>query len=147
MASVIASLLRRSREDRRGSGDVAAMVVVVPLGLAAVLLFVFFGRQGVAAEEVTHAAAVAARAASLERSAGEAQAAAQAVAAATLAEAGTSCAGGPDVAVAASRWAPGGVVNVTVTCQITGIADIGAPSRTVSSSARATIDFHRGYSR
>jgi hypothetical protein len=138
---------RRVRHDRRGSGDVAAMVVVVPAGLAAVLLFVFFGRQGVAAEGVTHAAAVAARAASMERSAGEAQAAAQAVASATLAEAGTSCAGGPQVAVSASAWAPGGVVNVTVTCQVTGIGDIGAPSRRLSSEARATIDFHRGFNR
>ena len=63
---------RRIASDRRGNGDVAAMIVVVPLALGLVLLFVCFGRQGVAAEGVTHAAAVAARAASQQRSAGDA---------------------------------------------------------------------------
>jgi hypothetical protein len=116
------------------------MIVVVPLGLAAVLLFVLLGRQGVGAEGVTHAAAVAARAASMERSAGAARHAATAAAAATLAAAGTSCAGGPAVDVGATAWEPGGVVSVTVTCRITGIGAIGAADRSVSSSARATID-------
>jgi len=133
--------------DRRGSGDVAAMVVVVPLALGLVLVWAWFGRQGVAAEGVTHAAAVAARAASQQRSAGEASGAAQAAATSTLAEEGTACAGGPAVAVSASQWAPGGVVTVTVTCEIAGIADIGAASRSVSSTAHSTIDFHRGFDR
>lgn len=118
----------------------AALVVVVPLALGVVLMFVFFGRQGVAAEGVTHAAAVAARAASMERDSGSAHAAASSMAAATLAEAGLSCTGGPQVAVSANEWAPGGAVNVTVTCQVAGISDIGAPGRTLSGSARATID-------
>lgn len=132
-------LVRRLRETR-GSGDVAAICVVVPLAFALVLLFVYFGRQGVAAEGVTHAAAVAARAASMEHDVGSARAAAQSAAAATLAEEGMACAGGPGVGIDASGWQPGGVVVVTVTCQVAGIADIGASSRTVSGTARATID-------
>ena len=119
------------------------MIVIVPIIAGVVLLFVYFGRQGVAAEGVTHAAAVAARAASMERSAGEASAAATEAAAATLAAAGTSCSGGPAVSVSVSSWEPGGVVTVTVTCQVQGISEIGAPARSVSSTARSTIDQHR----
>ncbi len=77
------------RRDQRGDSDVAAIIVVVPLALAVVLLFVLFGREGAGAEGVTHAAAVAARAASLERSAGAAEAAAEQAAASTLAATGT----------------------------------------------------------
>lgn len=131
--------------DDRGDSDVAALIIVVPLGFALVLLFVVFGRQGVAAEGVTHAAAVAARAASMERSPDEAQIAAITVAAATLSTAGTSCVGGPSVAVSASAWEPGGVISVTVVCQVDGIADIGAGSRMISGTARSTIDTFRSY--
>ena len=139
------AMLRRRWRDERGSGDVAALVVVVPLAFGLILVFVMLGRQGVAAEGVTQAAAVAARAASMERDAGQAQAAARAAAATTLAAAGTSCAGGPSVAVSASTWDAGGVVAVTVTCRIEGIASIGATGRTVSGHARATIDSYRSY--
>lgn len=138
-------LLARARRDERGSGDVAALVVAVPLGLATVLLFVMLGRQGAAAEGVTHAAAVAARAAAMERSSAAATSAAAAMAATTLAASGESCAGGPDVAITASRWEPGGVVTVTVTCRIAGVASIGARVRTVSGTARATIDRYWAY--
>lgn len=139
-------LLARLVADRRGESDVAAIIVIVPLGLAVVLLFVAFGRQGVAAEGVTHAAAVAARAASMERSAGQAQAAAADAASATLSAAGTSCVGGPSVAVSSSNWAPGGVVSVTVTCEVSGVAAIGSSPRSMSGSATATIDRFRSYS-
>lgn len=137
--------LRRLRRDVRGATDVAALVVIVPLAFGVVLVFMYFGRQGVAAEGVTHAAAVAARAASMERSPGAASSAAQSVAATTLSASGMSCVGGPSVSVGATDWAPGGVVTVTVTCQVAGISDIGASSRSLSGSARATIDFFRGY--
>jgi hypothetical protein len=131
---------RRVRDDQRGATDVAALVVIVPLAFAAVLLFIYVGRQGTAREGVTHAAAVAARAASMERDAGSAQAAAASAAGRTLAAAGTACAGGPSVAVSASEWTPGGVVTVSVTCQAQGVAEIGAATRTLTASARATID-------
>ena len=136
----LACLRRRMRGDQRGATDVAALVVIVPLAFGAVLWFFYAGRQGTSREGVTHAAAVAARAASMERDAGSAQAAAAAAAAQTLAAAGTACAGGPSVAVSASEWTAGGVVAVSVTCQAQGVAQLGAPSRTLSASARATID-------
>jgi Flp pilus assembly protein TadG len=135
----------RATADARGTTDVAALVVVVPLILGVVLMFMYFGRQGSAAQGVTHAAAVAARAASIERSASAAQSAASEAAQATLSAAGQSCSGGATVSVRATGWEPGGVVTVTVTCIADGIADIGAPSRTFSGSARATIDYFRGY--
>jgi Flp pilus assembly protein TadG len=138
-------LAGRLRRDDCGDGDVAAMVVVIPLAFGLMLLFVMLGRQGVAAEGVTHAAAVAARAASMERNTGDAHAAATTAAASTLSQAGTSCTGGPSVAVSASTWDAGGVVSVTVTCQIDGIGSIGASTKTVSGSARATIDAYRTY--
>ena len=138
---------RDAWRDESGNGDVAALVVVVPLAFALVLVFVMFGRQGVAGEGVTHAAAVAARAASMERSASSAQGAALAAASATLAAAGTSCGDGPAVAVSVSSWQPGEVVEVTVTCRVAGIGSIGASDRTIASSARSTIDHFWGYSR
>lgn len=126
--------------DDRGGSDVAALIVTVPLAFAAVLLFVFVGRQGRGAEAVTHAAAVAARAASMERSAGAGAGAAQRAAATTLSAAGTSCAGGPAVSIDTDGWTPGAVIVVTVTCAVTGVAAIGASGRTLSGSARSTID-------
>jgi Flp pilus assembly protein TadG len=136
----LVQLARRLGGDRRGTADVAALIVIVPLAFGVVLLFIYAGRQGTAREEVTHAAAVAARAASMERDAGSAQAAAAAAAGRTLVGSGTACAGGPSVAVSASEWAAGGVVTVSVTCRAQGVVEIGAPARTLSASARATID-------
>jgi Flp pilus assembly protein TadG len=138
---------QRLRADRRGGSDVAALVVVVPLILGVVLMFVYAGRQGSASQGVTHAAAVAARAASMERNAVAAQSAASAAASSSLEAAGQSCAGGAGVRVSASGWAPGGVVSVTVTCIAAGVAGLGAPARTVSGTARATIDVFWGYDR
>ena len=69
------------RDDHAATPDVAALIVIVPLAFGAVMLFIYAGRQGTAREGVTHAAAVAARAASMERDAGSAQAAAAAAAA------------------------------------------------------------------
>jgi Flp pilus assembly protein TadG len=139
--------LRRAWRDERGSGDVAAMMFIVPLIFGVVLLFVFIGRQGTSVEGVTHASHVAAVAASQQRSAGEAQAAAQAAAASTLASAGTACVGGPSVAISASEWAPGGVITVTVSCSIeTGdLGAIHAPARRFTESSRAVIDTYRRY--
>lgn len=117
--------------------------MIVPLAVALVLLFVHVGRQGVAHGEVTHAAGVAARAASMQRSVDQARAAAHAAAAASIADAGVSCVGGPSVVLGATEWRPGGVVTVTITCTTAGIGDIGAAGRTTSGSARSTIDHYR----
>ena len=118
------------------------MMFIVPLIFGVVLLFVFIGRQGTAAEGVTHASHVAAVAAARQRSASDAQSAAQAAAASTLAASGTACVGGPSVAINATEWAPGGVITVTVSCSIeTGdLGAIDAPARQITQSSRAVID-------
>ena len=123
------------------------MMVIVPVAFGVLLLFFYLARQGVAAEGVTHASHVAAVAAAQQRDAGAAQAAAREVAASTLAASGTACPGGPTVSVSADRWAPGGVVTVTVSCSVdTGdLGAIDAPPRTLRGSSRAVIDTYRGY--
>jgi Flp pilus assembly protein TadG len=139
--------MRRRWRDDRGEGDVAAMMFVIPLAMGLVMLFVYFGRQGAAAEGVAHASHVAAVAAARERDPGTARAAASRAAAATLASDGTSCAGGPTVSTSADRWEPGGVITVTVTCRVaTGdLGAINAQARTLRGSSQAVIDTYRGY--
>jgi Flp pilus assembly protein TadG len=139
---------RRFWADERGSGDVAAMMFIVPLIFGVVLLFVFLGRQGAAVEGVTHASHVAAVAAAQQRDPGAAQGAAAQAASSTLSAAGTACVGGPAVAVSADRWEPGGTVTVTVTCAVQrGDLDaIAAPARTFRARSTAVIDTFRGFS-
>ena len=110
--------MNRLIDDERGGADVAGMIVIVPLIFGVVLLFVFLGRQGAAAQGATHAAHVAAVAASHQRDPAAAQTAAEQAATSTLAAAGTACAGGPDVSVTADRWEPGGTVTVDVACTV-----------------------------
>jgi Flp pilus assembly protein TadG len=139
--------MRALWRDERGDGDVVGMMFLVPLVFGVVLLFVFLGRQGAAAQGATHAAHVAAVAASHQRDAGSAQAAAHQAAAATLSAAGTACAGGPAVAVTADRWQPGGVVTVTVSCTVerSDLGAINAPARTLQGSSRAMLDHYKGF--
>src|SRR4051794_10685201 len=139
--------MRRFWRDERGDGDAVGMMFIVPLIFGVVLLFVFLGRQGAAAQGATHAAHVAAVAASQQRDAGSAQAAARQAAASTLTAAGTACVGGPAVTVSADRWAPGGVVTVTVSCTVErgDLGAIGAPARTLRGSSRAVLDDFRGF--
>lgn len=139
---------RRCRwRDERGEGDVAAMMVIVPLAMGLIMLFVYLGRQGTSSEGVTHASHVAAVAAARQRDAASAREAASQSAASTLAAAGTSCAGGPSVSTRADRWAPGGVITVTVTCEVaTGdLGALNAPARTLRGESQAVIDTYRGF--
>ena len=139
--------MRRFRADERGSGDVAAMLFVVPAVFGVVLLFVFLGRQGAAAEGVTHAAHVAAVAASHQRDEPTAELAARNAATSTLSAAGTACTGGPEIVVSADRWAPGGIVTVTVRCTVdrTDLGALDPPSRTLEGTSRAVFDQYRGF--
>jgi Flp pilus assembly protein TadG len=120
--------MKRFVSDERGGAEVAGMIFLVPLVFGVVLLFVFLGRQGAAAEGATHAAHVAAVAAAHQRDPASATTAAHQAAASTLAAAGTACAGGPSVSVTADRWAPGGVVTVDVSCDV-ATGDLGALAR------------------
>jgi hypothetical protein len=139
--------MKRLRSDQRGSGDVAAMLFVVPAVFGVVLLFVFLGRQGAAAEGVTHAAHVAAVAASHQRDPIGAELAARNAATSTLSAADTACTGGPEIAVSADRWAPGGVVTVTVRCTVdrTDLGVLDAPARILEGTSRAVFDQYRGF--
>lgn len=139
--------MKRFWRDQRGDAEVAGMIFLIPLIAGVVLLFVFLGRQGQAAEGATHAAHVAAVAASHQRNALAAQAAAQQAAALTLAAAGTACAGGPGVAVSADKWEAGGTVTVLVSCAVArdDLGAINAPARTLRGSARAVLDTYRGF--
>ena len=139
--------MTRPRGDERGSSDVAAMIVIVPIVMGFVVLMMFWGRQSEAAQHVTHAATVGARAGALARNRADAVTAATNAVTATLASATTACAGGPQVTVTATAWAPGGVVTVTVDCDVaTGdLAPITPPARRYQGSAQAVIDRFRGY--
>jgi hypothetical protein len=123
------------------------LIILVPIAFAAVLLFVYVGRQGRSLESVSHASAVAARAASMQRDIASARAAAASAAAGSLAGEGTECSGGPSVSVDASAWEPGGVVVVTVTCVAEGVGALDAGSKTFTSTSRATIDNFMGVAR
>ena len=134
--------LRGRLRDDRGDGDVLAMIFVVPLAFGVILLYTFVGRQSASVSAVTHAADVGARAAALAGSAGEATPAARNAVSATLAGSDTTCAGGPVVSVTATSWTPGGIVTVTVTCQVqTGdLQAIAAPGQAKTASSDAIID-------
>jgi hypothetical protein len=140
--------MTRTWDDERGGSDVAPMMFVVPLAFGVVLLFIFLGRQGESAEGVTHAAHVAAVAAAQQRDRNSARAAAVTAATSTLEAAGTACADGPAVEVGADRWAPGGVITVTVTCTVArgDLGAISAPPTRLSATSQAVIDRYRGFS-
>lgn len=133
--------------DEHGSADVAAMMFIIPMIMGVVLLFVYIGRQSDSNQGVTHAAQVAARAASLQRDASSAIDAAHAAAASTLSAAGTACAGGPAVQVSTDQWAPGGVITVTVACtvEVGDLGAIGVSAHTFTGTSRSVIDEHRAY--
>jgi hypothetical protein len=136
----------RQRDDR-GDADVLALMVIVPFVLGFVLLVSFWGRQSESAQRVTHAASVGARAAAFARDPGAAQRDVAALISQTLVDAGTSCVGGPRVAATATKWAPGGIVTVSVECTVGSgdLARINAPSRVFRATAKAVIDTNRGY--
>ena len=135
-------------DETRERGTVAtefAIVMAVVL-VSFVALAIYGGRVVQAENDVQSAAHDAARAASLERSPEAAELAARAVAAQNLAASGVACAGGSSVAVDLSRFAPGGEVSVTVSCQA-DFSDVGtlgvAPSRSFTASATEVIDVYR----
>jgi Flp pilus assembly protein TadG len=98
------------------------VVLLAPLFVLMLLLVVVLGRVQQAGADVTGAARDGARAASLSRSAAQARAAAaQAV---TAALTGVRCAGGPSTTVDTGRFAPGGHVQVSVSCAVP-LAEVG----------------------
>ena len=113
----------RTHRDAADAGFTAIEVVLLaPLFVLMLLLVIALGRVQQAGADVTGAARDGARAASLSRSAAQARAAAgQAV---TAALTGVRCAGGPSTTVDTGHFAPGGHVQVTVSCAVP-LAEIG----------------------
>jgi Flp pilus assembly protein TadG len=131
---------RRRRRDEAGFSAVET-ILLIPL-LVLFVEFVFFcGRATLAREEVYGAARDAARAASVSSSSDAASSASQA-ADVTLSTHQAACAN-PSVQTDLSRFHPGGVVTVVVTCHI-AVADLDllhAPgSTTVQSRFTEALD-------
>jgi len=131
----------RSRD--RGSADVLALVLLAPVAVGLAVLVVFLGRQVDARAQVQTAAESAAQAAALQRTPVAAERAALDVVAAMLVDRDTC--DGPVVGIDLSRFAPGGVVAVTVECPVSrrGVEMIGAPAVAHSVTATAAVDRFR----
>lgn len=140
-------VLRRTGRSRTDAGlGTVELVLLVPAIVLAVLLVVAVGRVEQARLQVTGAARDAARAASLTRGVPAAQVAAQTAAEVALAAESVTCTGGPSISVDASRFEPGGVVDVTVTCT-TRLGDLGFPSlpatKTLTATAASPLEQYR----
>ncbi len=102
------------RRDERGAIPLE-LVIIAPMLAVLLAVLVFMWRVSEAGNQVTAAAAEAARAASLERDVDASAAAGQAAAARTLDDRGLSCAD-LDISVDVSSYEPGGYVKATVRC-------------------------------
>ena len=111
-------------------GATVELVLLAPLVVLVIGFVLFAGRLGHAAADVRHAAATAARAASLTDTPGAATAAAREQVTTNLATSGPTCAA-PAVTVDADV-APGGRVTVTVSCPVPlgDLAPLGLPGTT-----------------
>lgn len=133
----------------RGSATLE-LAVVAPGLLMIIALLVLGGRITIASGSVEHAAAEAARAASLARTATAAVADGETAARASLQQQGLSCVGAPQVTIDARQFArPAGqaaTVSATVTCDVS-LADIAIPgtpgSRTLTETVHSPIDTYR----
>ncbi|PSL01383.1 Flp pilus assembly protein TadG [Haloactinopolyspora alba] len=142
-------MTRRRPHDQRGSAT-TELAVVAPGLLMIIALLVMGGRITIAGGSVEHAAAEAARAASLARSASEAVADGGAAAKRSLTQQGLSCVGSPSITIDARQFArpPGepATVTATVTCEVR-LSDLAIPavpgSRSITETVRSPIDTYR----
>ena len=139
--------MRRLRDDE--SGSVATeLVLLTPLLILMLLFVVALGRTVSARMEVDGAAAQAARAASIARDPTTATAMAQQAATSALGSDHVTC-GDLAVTTDTADFAPGGQVQVTVTCTV-DLADLLGlrlpASRAISSTATSVIDTYRSAS-
>lgn len=134
--------------NERGSATIET-VVLAPGLLMLIGLLILGGRIALAGGSVEHAAAEAARSASIARTAAEAQADAHDTAYTSLNQQGIQCVS-LDVSVDTSQFAtpPGqpASVSATVTCNV-NLADITIPglpgSRTMTATVRSPLDTYR----
>ncbi len=137
------SLVVKGPGSERGSAVVEA-VLVVPIVVACLLLAVYLGRAAHAQTRVEHAAAHAARAASLVR-----RSAAPSVARATAAEAlaadGVACAAfGVEAYIGEAAGLTAIEVEVRCTIAASDLAPLVPGARTVRARSSEVFDIHRG---
>jgi Flp pilus assembly protein TadG len=128
-----------------GGGVSTELVILTPALVVLMLFVVLAGRLGQATQDVTQAAAEAARAASLVRGA-ETATVARRTAEDNLTAAGVTC-GRLVVTTDTADQRPGGAVRVDVRCEVelAGVAAFGlSPQRFVSAAAVEVIDTYRG---
>lgn len=120
------------------------IAVLAPVLVLCMLFVVFAGRLGQAQQDVTQAAAEAARVAALART--PQSSGLTAVVRRNLSAAGVRC-GDLAVDTSGTDWRAGGRVQVDVRCAVDlrGVAGLGLPGqRTVQASAVEVIDTYRG---
>lgn len=137
--------LARRMGDREAGSVATELVLLTPLLLLMLLFVVALGRTVSARLEVDGAAAQAARAASIARDPATATAMAQQAATTALGSDGVTC-GNLTVTTDTADFAPGGQVQVTVTCHV-DLADLVGlrlpASQSISSTATSVIDAYR----
>ena len=136
--------MRLHRRTDRGSMSVE-LVVLTPVLVGCILAIAAGARFVEAADQVDAAAAVAARAASLEGNAASAGAAGRSAAQRSLAERGRSCVH-LTVDVDPGAFEAGGVVRVTVTCRadLSDLTGFGLPgSRSFTATSVVPLEAHR----
>ena len=136
----------RDRPHQRadlGVGEAVTVLFLTGIVLVLVLLLTLAGRGAEASTRIDHAAEASAQAAALARDPTTAVGAATQTAAASLTGV---CTGGPHVDVDTSGWAPGGLVSVTIACQLrtSDLAPLPLPGAlTAHASSAAIIDAFR----
>ena len=136
----VAESARRFR-DSHGSSDALGMALIAPAALGLAIVILFLGRGIDSRATVQVAAESGAQAAAQERTRAGAVLAGTTAAMAMLVDDHTCAA--PGVAVDTARFAPGGVVTVTVTCTVStrGLELINPPhGDALTATAIATID-------
>jgi Flp pilus assembly protein TadG len=132
------------RRNQRGTMSLE-MVVLTPVLVGCILTIAAGARFVEAADQVDAAAAVAARAASLEANAAAASAAGESAAYRALTDRGRSCVR-LDVGVDSDAFEAGGVVRATVTCHadLSDLAGFGLPgSRSFTATYVVPLEAHR----
>lgn len=139
----------RAGRTERGSATVE-LAVVAPGLLMIIALLVLGGRVTIAGGSVEHAAAEAARSASIARTEGEALTQGRDAAEASLQRQDLLCVGGPSIQIDTSQFSrpPGepATVSATVTCrvQLSDVAIPGLPgSREITETVESPLDTYR----
>ncbi len=138
-------MLGRFRADERGAAA-STLIMMMPIWLMLLWFAVLAGRMVNTQQEIVSAARDGSRAASVQGTPTNATTAATAAVQESLRGAGLACKD-LNVGVSVARFAAGGQVEVTVSCQV-NIADVTtlwAPgSRTFTESSTAYVDTYRG---